>query len=577
MTAIANQLGVQVVEDHGKYLGLPTFVGKNKRLSFKEIKDRVWAKLQGWKGKLFSKGAKEILIKAVVQALPTYFMSAFKLPFSLIGELNSMMANFWWGSSEKGNKMHWVSWSKLCQNKSAGGLGFRALDDFNRALLAKQVWRILSQPESLLSRVLKGKYFPNCGILSATVGSNPSFTWRSLFWGMGLLSKGIRWRIGDGSKVRIYSDPWIPRPTSFKPCSPISLSCEDFVSSLISPSGDWNSEKVRQHFLPLDADLILSIPLGRSGQQDQVQWHYCQDGNYTVKSGYWLSYREKNVVSSSDPMLGKIWRKLWALKLPRKILIFLWRACENSLPTMENLFRRGVSPHAYCSRCCDDIETISHALWGCQSVVEAWDQHPFVSVWPKIYKLKVFDAVELMLSYDGGSLTRLFCLFLWTLWYARNSVVFHQPTKQVGFLLAEAKGYLAAYDAVHSPSQLIPLAGPSSWCKPFVGCLKLNTDASLKPDGGRVGLGFILRNHEGSVLLAGHDFRASCLDVRSAEAWAILVGLRAVLEKNFLPVVVESDALSVVLSLKSGDKLRSDIGIIFDEIFSLCQGRLVTF
>lgn len=77
---------------------------------------------------------------------------------------------------EKGNKMHWVSWSKLCQNKSAGGLGFRALNDFNSALLAKQVWRILSQPDYLLARVLKGKYFPNGGILSTSMRSNPSFS-----------------------------------------------------------------------------------------------------------------------------------------------------------------------------------------------------------------------------------------------------------------------------------------------------------------------------------------------------------------------------------------------------------------
>lgn len=103
-------------------------------------------------------------------------MSAFKLPFSLIEELNSMMANFWWGSSEKGNKMHWLSWRKLCQIKSVRCMGFRALDDFNRALLAKQAWCILSQPDSMLARVLKRKYFPNSGILLTLVGSNPFFT-----------------------------------------------------------------------------------------------------------------------------------------------------------------------------------------------------------------------------------------------------------------------------------------------------------------------------------------------------------------------------------------------------------------
>lgn len=76
----------------------------------------------------------------------------------------------------------------------------------------------------------------------------------------------------------------------------------------------------------------------------------------------------------------------------------------------------------------------------------------------------------------------------------------------------------------------------------------MNTYASLKLDGGWVGLGFILCNHEGSILLDDHDSRALCLDVWIAETWAILAGFQAIFEKNFHSVLVESDAL-VVLSL----------------------------
>ncbi|KAM7499733.1 hypothetical protein LguiA_024147 [Lonicera macranthoides] len=82
---------------------------------------------------------------------------------------------------------------------------------------------------------------------------------------------------------------------------------------------------------------------------------------------------------------------------------------------------------------------------------------------------------------------------------------------------------------------------------------------SLKSDGGRVGAVFIFHNHEGSILLASHDSRESCLDVRSAEAWTILASLQAVLKKNFHFVLVESDTLSGVFSLQSNDKLHSDI------------------
>ena len=95
-------------------------------------------KILGWKGKLLSCVGREILIKAVAQATPTYTMSCFKLPDSLCKELNSMMGNFWWGQKDKERKMAWVTWEKLCTPKEEGGMGFRDLKAFNLALLAKQ-------------------------------------------------------------------------------------------------------------------------------------------------------------------------------------------------------------------------------------------------------------------------------------------------------------------------------------------------------------------------------------------------------------------------------------------------------
>ena len=62
-------------------------------------------KIAGWKGKLLSNAGREILIKAVAQATPTYIMSMFKLPETLCKELNSMMSNLWWGQKEKERKL----------------------------------------------------------------------------------------------------------------------------------------------------------------------------------------------------------------------------------------------------------------------------------------------------------------------------------------------------------------------------------------------------------------------------------------------------------------------------------------
>ena len=74
-------------------------------------------KLARWKEKLLSKAGKEILIKAVAQAIPTYTMSCFKIPDSLCDNLTSMIRNFWWGQKQDERKMAWLSWEKLCVAK----------------------------------------------------------------------------------------------------------------------------------------------------------------------------------------------------------------------------------------------------------------------------------------------------------------------------------------------------------------------------------------------------------------------------------------------------------------------------
>ncbi|XP_021715423.1 uncharacterized protein LOC110683373 [Chenopodium quinoa] len=127
-------LGVREVERHEKYLGLPTIIGRSKKAIFAGLKERLWKKQQGWKEKMLSRPGKEVLIKAVDQAIPNYMMSIFKLPDGFIDDIHSMLARFWWGSTETIKKIHWQRWESLCQPKALGGLGFKDLKWFNQAL-----------------------------------------------------------------------------------------------------------------------------------------------------------------------------------------------------------------------------------------------------------------------------------------------------------------------------------------------------------------------------------------------------------------------------------------------------------
>ncbi|KAL0387820.1 UNVERIFIED_CONTAM: hypothetical protein Sradi_2663800 [Sesamum radiatum] len=106
------------------------------------------------------------------------------------------------------------------------------------ALLAKQLLRHHSRPNSLVGRVLKAKYFPRSHLFAAQLGSRPSYTWRSMLVALPLLRSACRWCIGSGHLVRFWQDPWLPRGHSFRVITPpphgLQLWVIDFARSYLS-------------------------------------------------------------------------------------------------------------------------------------------------------------------------------------------------------------------------------------------------------------------------------------------------------------------------------------------------------
>jgi hypothetical protein len=79
-----------------RYLRLPAQVGRSKSGTFAYIKDRIWQRIQGWKEKFLSWAGKEILIKAVAQAIPTFAMGCFNLTKSFCDKVSKMICRYWW-------------------------------------------------------------------------------------------------------------------------------------------------------------------------------------------------------------------------------------------------------------------------------------------------------------------------------------------------------------------------------------------------------------------------------------------------------------------------------------------------
>ncbi|KAL5781979.1 hypothetical protein ACOSP7_007008 [Xanthoceras sorbifolium] len=192
-----------------------------------------------------------------------------------------------------------------------------------KALLGKQCWRLLWDPTSLAARVLKNCYFPAMSLLKAKKSSSGSFVWKSLLWGHEVLSKGSRWRIGRGSSVLVYQYWWLQHPSTFKVIFPPILGLDLTMDRLKTVSGGWSIPLIKQNFLFMDVEAVLSLPLGLTTVEDSLMWHHTKEGMYTVKSGYLAA------ISSA------------------KIKVLLWRASLNWIPSMVNLEARRVPVEAY--------------------------------------------------------------------------------------------------------------------------------------------------------------------------------------------------------------------------------------
>ena len=170
-------------------------MGKGKKASFNYIKERVWRKLQGWESKLLSQAGQDVLLKAFIQAILTHAMGYFKLTF--------LIKKFWWGQCGDRRKSHWLKWDEMTKSKMVSGMGIRDLALLNDSLLAKQVWRLLHNRDSLFNRVLKARFFPNGSIIKAKDSKSGSCSWKSILKCRDVIARGACWWIGDGKSMKI--------------------------------------------------------------------------------------------------------------------------------------------------------------------------------------------------------------------------------------------------------------------------------------------------------------------------------------------------------------------------------------
>lgn len=140
------------------YLDLPLFQGGNIGNFWEKLVDKFRSKLIDWRSKWLSSAGRIVKTKAILSALPIFWMGVFWIPRNILDKLEQIMRNFLWQGNFETRKAHLVAWDLVCSENKKGGLGIRNIWIMNLALLGKLIWCIYKEAQSLWSITLRSKY-----------------------------------------------------------------------------------------------------------------------------------------------------------------------------------------------------------------------------------------------------------------------------------------------------------------------------------------------------------------------------------------------------------------------------------
>ncbi|XXG86094.1 hypothetical protein AAC387_Pa11g1057 [Persea americana] len=520
---------------------------------------------------MLSRAGKEILLKTVAQAMPNYAMNVYLLPLDLCRELEIMMNSFWWGNKPNGGgSINWLRWDLLCKPKEFGGIGFKQLHTFNIAMLGKQGWRLLTNPDSLVAKVFKARYFPRTSFVEASLGYNPSYVWRSIMAVKHVVIQGSIIQIGSGQHILIGKDPWLPDMDNGFITTNLNedIATAPVSSLMISDQRRWDYDIVADIFDTTDKDLILQIPLSNLRNSDVWYWLADPQGSYSVHSCY------KMQSSMTDISPSCIWRRMWRLRVPGKVKNLIWRAAMNVLPTADNLIRRRVEVMPTCSFYNAYSETITHALVDCDFAKSCWISSSIGYVGNCSSFLVWLEHIFSRCSKEECNLVVMIC---WRIWINRNDKIWNNKHGRVNHILNSAGQFLFQWQTVRKqnlfiyddPSTLIQ--GSVCWEKPQLGWFKCNVDAATFTSQGKIDYGGVLRNSDGDFIAAKCDCNFGNFAARDAEALGVREVLCWIKSLQLSCIVVEMDCLQVFKALTQNFSSPNGFGLIIEECKTLAH------
>ena len=427
-----------------RYLGLPLTNRRLRTQDWQPVMAKVESRLSGWRGRLLSRGGRLILVKSVLSALPTFFMSVFQMPAGVRRRLESIMRQFFWHGTNAVRGGALVAWDAVCRPLSDGGLGIRHLHHNNSALMCKWIARVMKPEDDMLSHLLHEMYGSTLDWnMWATPQRGDSPFMAGLRGTFPLVQQFFRPQLGNGAIFRFWTDNWSDLGRQDDGFPRLYALAPDPIATVQSAwTGAWSpalpmalSDQRVDDLLCLQARLANLRPSGE--ENDAWIW---RGAVFSTKAAY-KSLRGLSALE--DALTRRRCRWIWKRRLPLKIRLFAWLLLRRHLMTW--VFRQHMYPDSplSCPLCNQGAEDCDHLFFQCSLAQESW--HSF-----DVARLNTTSAEAFWSSVTVGFFRREAdwrCIFavLWAIWTHRNEVIFRGASPSGDAIIYAARGLIHSW------------------------------------------------------------------------------------------------------------------------------------
>jgi hypothetical protein len=387
--------------------------------------------------------------------------------------------------------------------------------------------------------------------------------------------------VGNGENIKILGDKWLPSPTSHTIQSPVHiLNSEAKVWELIDQDTNWwNISLIKEIFMEEEVEMICGLAICPGTQQDRAVSAGSKNGLFSVRSAYHLAKemenRDKGGCSRRD-VLTDLWNKIWRCNVPRVVKLFLWQACNNVLPTKENLYKRKITNDPLCPVCSLEIETAGHALWSCSGAWDVWTEMS-AKTQKSISEEDEFSYIlmRLMNRLEGPDFDKLLCAAR-QIWIRRNKLVFEGEFTHPRVVARAAVDQLEFHVKVNQGYEREEQGRQiedEKWSAPRPDYVKINWNAALDHMKKLMGVGVVVRDCTGGVVATQCSTRPYINDSTVAEALAFWTAANLRHQLGLVEAILEGDSLEIVNAVAKEGEVWSNYGPVVEEAKGVLNGR----